>query len=159
MYFSGLLTAAEAIFILADAALIVFFVWVLAHALEIRPPIAPRPPQGIAFSARRAEIQQAWQSILQTYSKGTPDNLKIAIINADKLVDTMLKDAGFAGDHMVDRLKQIPAARLGSLERLYRAHRVRNNIVHTPDFAVNPSLARQTIEDYESFLKELRYID
>lgn len=145
--------------IVFDIVLAVFFIWALRGALSVRPPIAPRKAAPPAFTAKRLAVQQAWDGVLATFEKGTSENMKIAIINADKLIDTMLKDAGFGGDHMVDRLKQIPAARLSSLERLYRAHRVRNNIVHTPDFAVTTQMGRTTLEDYAAFLKELDYID
>jgi hypothetical protein len=147
------------LFIVFDAVLVVFFIWALSKALAVRPELTPRKAAPPAFTAKRLAVQEAWNGVLTTFGKGTIENMKIAIINADKLIDTMLKDAGFTGDHMVDRLKQIPAARLASLERLYRAHRVRNNIVHTPDFTVNAQTARAALEDYAAFLKELGYID
>jgi len=157
--FPDVLNPIRFLFILADIALVGFFVWVAARALSVRPKIAPRKAAPLAFTNKRLAVQEAWANILGIFGKGTVDNMKIAIINADKLIDTMLKDAGYLGDTMVERLKQIPSARLASLERLYRAHRVRNNIVHTPDFSLSPRDARQVMEDYESFLKELKYID
>lgn len=159
MPYAESLGAVWLLIVVFDAALLVFFVWVLTRALRVRPPIAPRKAAPPAFTAKRLAVQEAWNTIERSFSKGTSDTMKIAIINADKLIDTMLKDAGFTGDHMVDRLKQIPSARLQSIERLYRAHRVRNNIVHTPDFALSPQAGRAVLEDYAAFLKELGYLD
>jgi hypothetical protein len=111
------------------------------------------------LTVRTSQFKEQWEEILKKLAGGSRDSLKVAIVEADKLVDTVLKDAGLEGEHMADRLDKLKPEELVSFNRLWRAHRVRNEVVHSPDFEVTPALAEQTIEDYEAFLKEANIID
>ncbi|MDP3975076.1 MAG: hypothetical protein Q8P88_02220, partial [Candidatus Jorgensenbacteria bacterium] len=79
----------------------------------------------------------------------------LAIIEADKLVDDALKTSGLQGEHMADRLEKLRVEDYPTLDRLWRAHRVRNELVHTPDFGINEGDAKDVLRVYEKFLKEL----
>ncbi len=149
---------AKFIFILLDIGLAVCFVIVLAKALAERPSLHPHRAAAPTLTARRAEVQDAWHKVQAKFGQGSIDSMKVAIIDADKLIDTMLKDAGFAGDSMAERLKQINPGSLSSYERLWRAHRLRNNLVHSHDFALTSGLADQAMKDFEAFLTELKYL-
>jgi hypothetical protein len=63
------------------------------------------------------------------------------------------------GEHLADRLSNLDQDDIKSMNRVWRAHRLRNDLVHTPGFAVSPSDAQQAMDDYEAFLKEMEVID
>jgi len=65
---------------------------------------------------------------------------------------------GLAGEHMADRLGQIKEAEVRTLDRLWRAHRVRNDLVHSPGFSLSLFDAKRVIDDYEAFLKEVKVL-
>lgn len=63
---------------------------------------------------------------------------KLAIIEADKLVDTVLKKAGIKGETLGERLRN--AQNLTSRDtysNMWEAHKVRNQIVHDHEFNIN----------------------
>lgn len=148
------------IFIVFDAALFVVFVVVWKKGLRFRPRIRPgktSPPRAITL--RDALVRERWNAIVEKARAGGSDAAKIAIIEADKLVDDSLKQMGLQGEHMADRLAQVAPEELHSLERLRRAHRIRNDLVHTPGFTITAQEAEQTLLDYQSFLKESKTLD
>ena len=54
----------------------------------------------------RKRTIRAWQEIERRLAAGDESNLKLAIIEADKILDEILKMSGLKGDTMADRLKQ-----------------------------------------------------
>ena len=59
---------------------------------------------------------------------------------------------------MAERLRRINPHQLTSLDELWEAHKIRNDIVHTPGYIVTPELAKKVLRNYERVLKELEAI-
>lgn len=100
-------------------------------------------------------IPKYWEQLVRRANTGTPENLRLAILEADALVDYFLKTSGYAGEHMADRLSQLIGSDMKSLEPLWKAHRLRNDIVHTPGYMISPKTAAQALYAYRDFLIEL----
>ena len=62
------------------------------------------------------------------------------------------------GEHMADRLERLASRYLKSINKLWQAHRIRNDLVHTPGFVLNPVDAKGVLENYQDFLKEIGII-
>src|SRR3989344_268431 len=87
------------------------------------------------LSRRRARI--AWKQILLRVQKGTPFNLKNAILEADRIFDEILKLSGFYGETMDSRLKQATVEQISNLEEIKEAHRMAVRIANDPDFTID----------------------
>lgn len=147
-------------FIVLDVALFVLFAVVVKKGLRFRPHIHPgKAPPSRVLTLRDALVRERWNAIVEKARAGGADAMKIALIEADKLVDDLLKQMGLQGEHMADRLSQIAPEELRSLDRLERAHRLRNTVVHTPGFMVTAQEAEQALLDYQAFLKEVKTLD
>src|SRR3989344_5295676 len=135
-------------------------VYAAAKGWKYRPHLATHSSRrkGV-LTVRKSQFREQWEEILKKLASGSHDSLKVAIVEADRLVDTILKDAGLEGGHMADRLDKLKPDELVSFNRLWRAHRVRNEVVHSPDFEITAALAEQTIEDYGAVVKETHVID
>ena len=59
-----------------------------------------------------------------------PNDWKLAIIEADIILDKALKDKGYAGPTIGDMLKSVAPSSLQSLQDAWEAHLVRNKIAH-----------------------------
>lgn len=149
----------QTFFTVLDAILILVFIGVFFASLKYRPKLRPsHTPVRRIFTIRDAIVMERWQSITAKAKGGTPDANKVAIIDADKLVDDILKQLGLQGEHMADRLEKLSSDEVRSLDRIWRAHRLRNNLVHTPGFQLTLSEAKKALEDYEAFLKEVKVL-
>ncbi len=103
----------------------------------------------VAKSDRFAELQEHLDS-------ENPNDWKLAIIEADIILDDVLKRQGYAGTSLGERLKSISPSVLASLDDAWQAHKVRNEIAHAgAEFVLTHKIARETIMQYNRVFKEL----
>ena len=85
-----------------------------------------------------------------------PNDWKLAIIEADIILDDTLKKQGYAGVSLGERLKSISPSQMQSLDDAWQAHKVRNQIAHGgADFVLTRRLAEDTIKQYKRVFTEL----
>lgn len=118
---------------------------------QVRPPVTSRK---VRFKKDPA-IAGHWGAILNRVKSGTQDAMKYAILEADSLTDHFLKSVGFSGEHMADRLSQIIPDRVPSLERVWKAHKLRNELAHTPGVTVTVEETKEALTAFRDFLVEL----
>ncbi len=96
-----------------------------------------------------------WQEILKHIESTNEGEWKFAVIEADKLVDDLLRSSGFPGETMGERLVNIDKSQLVSLDRLWEAHKTRNRLVHDANYFLRYAEAKKAVRLYEETLKEL----
>ncbi len=161
------------IFLVLQAAFVVVFLFSLYKVWPIKPKLsvrknphahghgAPAGTHGAAASAAGAPshdpaVLKHWTDIVRRANTGTPENLRWAIMESDALVDLVLKDKGLPGETMADRLANFRRDDTKSIDRLWDAHKLRNEIAHTPGFKVTTRQAEKALLGYRDFLKELK---
>lgn len=88
-----------------------------------------------------------------------PSDWKLAIIEADILLEETLRERGFPGNSIGERLRNITPANLSSVDDAWEAHKVRNQIAHAgADFVLTQKLANETMMRYERVFIELGII-
>jgi hypothetical protein len=96
-----------------------------------------------------------WEEIEQHVTTDNPNDWKLAIIEADVMLEEMLRSAGYAGQTIGDKLKSASPNNFKTLDDAWRAHRVRNNIAHGgADFVLTKKLAQETIVQYKHVFQE-----
>jgi hypothetical protein len=106
----------------------------------------------------KGKIPKKWQEILSKAESRDEANNKLAIIEADVLLDDVLKRMGFVGDTMSDKLSKIKPDQFKAINELKAAHQVRNNILYDPDFKLSSQRTKEVIGLYEKVLQELDII-
>ncbi len=151
----------RAIFIFFDAILFTTVIFVLSQCWRFRPDFGESETgtERKIVTLRNALLQERWEAVLKRAASGSSGSLKFAIIEADNFVDDILRRMGLEGEHMADRLEQLSPDDFSTLGELGRAHRVRNQLVHEPDFTISPQEALKTFEDYKAFLQEAGAIE
>lgn len=100
-----------------------------------------------------AYYQKQWQMI-QGYRSNGGAGLQLAIFEADKLLDHALKNRGFRGDTMGDRLKDANRAFMNT-DAVWRAHKLRNRLAHEQNVGVSNGQADQALSSFRAALKDL----
>lgn len=107
-------------------------------------------------SSTAAKIREVWQTQVEPALKTRqPSQLRQAMITADKLVDTALKDV-VSGDKMGARLKN--AKNLFEwpvYDRIWKAHKVRNSLVHDVNYEPTYFVLEEAISSHKEALEEL----
>lgn len=106
----------------------------------------------------KKKMIKKWENILKQIATGDENAYKLAVIEADKTFDDMLKKIGYQGENMGQRMKNIKAGQISNIDNLWQAHKTRNNIVHDPDFHLTRAQAEQAVKFFEAALKELQVI-
>ncbi len=145
-------------FVAMDSVLIAGIIYALVKGWAFRPALSlfdRVSPKKKGEFIKDEGIARAWKILQDRAVTGIPDTMRLALIEADALIDTVLKKAGYEGEHMADRLSELTSDEVVSLDRVWRAHRLRNDLVHTPGFTVTPNDTSFAMKAYEDFLREL----
>lgn len=148
----------EVLSVLVTLALAVGIIYVIIKSQMI-PQKAQMYADLISFSnLDEKRIIKAWRQIEMRIVHQQEADLKLAVIEADKLLDEVLKVAGYQGETMADRMKNLTPANLSNIEQAWRAHKVRNRIVHEPDFEITTQEALELVDIYRKALQEFGLI-
>ena len=108
----------------------------------------------------KSKMQKRWGAIRKRLTSGNTSQYKVAVIEADAIVEEILSGIGYKGANMTEMLVQVEPGRLDDhLESLQAVHLIRNRIVHELDFEIDESVAESVIGVYEKFLKYLEFLD
>lgn len=100
-----------------------------------------------------------WQKITEQVNSSDVTQWKIAIMDADILLDEVLTEQGFAGETVADRLADARNHKeLTTVEYVAEAHGVRNRIAHHGNFSLGAREAKSAIAMYERFFNELYHL-
>jgi hypothetical protein len=154
----------RAIVMILDLLLVAVAIYALNKLWKYRPKFVydPRKWQRYVKTKKKKVdlsspvVLSAWSKIQSKVKENTPDSMRLAVIEADGILDEVLKRMGLGGETLADRLGNLKPGQYHSLDRVWDAHRLRNNLVHTPDFPVSIPKAEEAIAAYESFLKEAK---
>lgn len=96
-----------------------------------------------------------WQKIISKIENGSEEDFKLTIIEADALIDTVLKIKGIPGENMAERLKSISKVNMPNLNDLWEAHKTRNKISHETEFSLSKKETIKLLKTYKQVLQEL----
>jgi len=102
---------------------------------------------------------ESWHKIQEHFYRGGESDLKVAILEADKLLNDSLKEAGVMGVQLGDRLKKATDQQIPNLNELWQAHKLRNQIAHEPNFKLKRDLAERALGIYETALRNMGIFD
>jgi hypothetical protein len=100
-----------------------------------------------------------WETIQKRVAENSPESWRIAIIEADILLDEALTDAGYTGQSIGDKLKTANPHSFTTIQDAWEAHKVRNQIAHAgSDFILTKKTAQETIVQFERVFREFGII-
>jgi len=105
---------------------------------------------------RSAPRNDRLADIIKHSASENPNDWKLAIIEADIILDGLLQQRGYAGGTLGERLKGLSTTQLNTLDDAWEAHKIRNRIAHDgADFVLTKHLASDTISRYQRVFAEL----
>jgi len=113
------------------------------------------------FYARAMATNQndkRWQKIQERLKLGDDANLKLAVIEADKLFDDILLRMAAPGRTMDERLEIFQPHELASVDLVREAHRTCGLIIRNPRMPISREEIEKAIAGYEAALRELEYL-
>lgn len=106
----------------------------------------------------KKKIQKRWLEIENRLKLEDALQNKVAILEADKLVDEILFNIGYSGKNMKERLDSANANQIEEIDNLIEAHEIRNKIIYDDKFYIDSNEAKRVIELYREFLDNMEII-
>ena len=154
--FTGWLLVIKIVFILLFLASLVLVIilllktsWLKYRYLEDAAEILTFKP----FGARK--IEKEWKKIMFHLTKKLDSEYKLAIIEADNLLEDILKNLGYQGKSLGERLDQLNEITLPNLAKVREAHQVRNNIIHDPNYVLSLEETKKVLAIFEKAFQDL----
>lgn len=99
-----------------------------------------------------------WQEIVKLAESGQEASWRMAVIEADKFFEEVLRRLGYSGENFNERLNQVHPTEIENLNELWNAHRIRNSLSHDVTFKLSEGEAKKAVAAYERAMKSLEVI-
>ena len=119
------------------------------------PAVEEIPSIPVVQKASPGALTARWEEILRHLASNVEAQWRFSLIEADKLVEDILRRAGFPGDTMGERLMNIQSGQLETIDGLWEAHKLRNRIAHDLNYFLRYTEAKRAIGQFEATLREL----
>lgn len=121
--------------------------------IELNEFVAP------VSSGSVTKAQLRWQEIVNQSQSENENDWRLAILEADIMLDELLTVQGYAGDTMADKMKQVEVSDFNTIDDAWEAHKARNKIAHEgTSYDLNQREVRRIIELYERVFREFNFI-
>lgn len=106
------------------------------------------------------ELKNArWEKILGYTNSGNPSDWRMAVIEADAMLEEVLRATGYEGESVGDMLKNVDKNEFSTIDDAWEAHKVRNCIAHSGEgFQLNERETKRVIALFEKVFTEFRII-
>lgn len=110
-------------------------------------------------ASEQSQQQKRWERVQAHVASERESDWRLAILEADVLLDEMVTHMGYHGDSLGEKLKAIEKSDFTSLDAAWEAHAVRNKIAHEgAAFTLTEREAKRIVDLYEAAFKEFQYI-
>jgi len=106
------------------------------------------------YGANKAQKQ--WKKIKQNFEKDDPVYWKVALLEAEKLMDEILLRMGLGPGTMDERLSRASVDEIPNLQDVLRARGLCQDIARDPDYRLNKEDAERTLGTFEKALLALQ---
>lgn len=133
-----------------------FRVYEMKRMDKVRKKVAEISEKKIA---ERPEPNKKWLKVQEHVNSSNPSDWRLAILEADIMLNEILEKMGYKGMTIGDKLKTIEQSDFTNLDAAWEAHKVRNSIAHQgSDFNMNQKEAKRVISLYEKVFTEFYFI-
>jgi hypothetical protein len=151
------------IFSLVSFVVAGFFIFGIIYAMQRMSQLEAHETQSIRAAEKLfqqmnkgSSENSRWHDVTTHIQSPNPSDWRLAIVEADIILEEALEEIGLAGNTIGEKLKGASSEQLRSLDDAWKAHRVRNEIAHTgADFVLTQRIAQETVNQYQRVFVEL----
>ncbi len=123
------------IVIIAIIALILFVVFVVYTKIrikELESETGTKYKEHFVKSEPKSTAKKnlRWEKIMQLFNSHNQNDWRVAIIDADTMLDELLISYNFPGENLGERLKNANQRLMPTTQNAWEAHKIRNRIAH-----------------------------
>lgn len=120
----------------------------------------PLPSNSVSNGNKVEESKnEKWEKVMKYANSANSSDWRLAIIEADVMLEELLHTTGYVGESIGDMLKSVNKNEFLTIEDAWEAHKVRNTIAHSGgDFQLSERETRRVVALFEKVFKEFQII-
>ena len=154
-----------AVVLIVVIVVLAFFIGSLLVKLAVLRKGHEAKIKGRLYAARHRHTKSVraehprWAQVQAYMESPHPDEWKLAILEADSMLEDMMEGMGVPGNSLGERLSNLDPGDMPSLQKAWDAHKVRNALAHQGStYELSYPEAQRTIEMFEQVLREGGYL-
>lgn len=102
---------------------------------------------------------ERWRQVLYLLFSTSPNDWKLAVIEADTMLEILMGELGYKGENLGEKLKSAGEKNFRHLGTAWEVHTIRNRVAHEGSvFELSHHEAKRVIALYEQIFREFGYI-
>jgi|GEM_PF-495074 len=135
---------------------------VIVYFLKLREQISREyhafKPLSVMPSEHRAKNRK-WERVLFHLDSDSPNDWKLAIMEADIMLEEMVGTMMLGGSTLGEKLKRVERADFKTIDKAWEAHKVRNTLAHQGgDYILTQREAKRIISLYKDIFDEFHFV-
>ena len=114
------------------------------------------PPELVT---KKNKLLKKWSKVRERMKSDNESEYKVAIIEADNIIDDLIARMKYKGANMGERLDGINPGQIENIDDLRKAHETRNRIIHDEKLVLTREVAEKTIGYFEDFLRYFEVVE
>jgi len=106
----------------------------------------------------KAKVSKSWEKLKEKFADDIESERKLAVVEADDLIGSVLEEAGYEGDSLEERLENVSTEIIPGKEDLLEAHQTRRDLVYEPNRDLPVEEAKELMDTYEKTLSDLQLL-
>lgn len=102
-----------------------------------------------------SKTREKWEEIEQHFKGGTEPELKLAVVEANSLLDNVLRIMTYKGKDLGERLEKLNTDILENLDEVKKYHKMYSDIVHDPTYRLDYKEAERALKTYRRALVDI----
>jgi len=108
---------------------------------------------------KKSKYNPRWESIRRRVEEGSVASGKIAIVEADKMLDEALGKLGYAGKDTAEKISTIRPGQLVGIDEVREIRQFYHRIIEDPTHEIGMDGIKAAIAAYERFFRGIELID
>lgn len=139
---------------------LIVYCWIRILQIRRGERLAFRAAQRTVVAQDIPRTQLRWNRVVEQANSSNPESWRLAILEADIMLNELLDMQGYKGETIADKMKQVDRTKFNSIDAAWDAHKVRNRVAHEgASLSITPREVRSTITLYERVFKEFKYVE
>ena len=149
--------------IIGSALSVLFFIWwVVAiwklRTLAVKEFVGPNSSAKKTESSKGKKLDAIWLEIRSRLQSEDQDDWRLALIEAETLLDEVLRQKGFLGETFDERALVAKTNDGKDIPQIQKAHTIVRFILQDPNYELTNEDARKSLDWFEESLKELKML-
>ena len=102
-------------------------------------------------------IKKEWKDIIKRAKDGDEEERKLAVVDADEVLDEVLTKMSFVGENLQEKLEKISEDIFPTAEEIKMVHQEKKDILYNPDRELSKKDAMRIIDVYEKTIRDCQF--